>query len=241
MTKKIILVTVVIMATVWMVGCSSTARMVEHARMQSNVSMSDSLFLNLAKERTAYIKVTNTSDMQELQCEPMIKGRLAAKGITIVNNPAEASWIIQANVLRVGYMRVDSMGRDLSALGTVAGGIAGALIPKSGKDSLVGALVGSAVGNVAGAVAGSLVKIGRYTGTVELQVQERADAPVRGTEISQVRQGSSTTVNTERAVQTSYQTYRTTLSVEAIQTNISKEEAAQVLAEKVAEQVAGLF
>jgi hypothetical protein len=64
--------------------------------------MSDTIFLNaniLAKNRNVFVRVTNTSDMQEIQFESFLKDKLSQKGLTIINDPSQAGYVIQANVL----------------------------------------------------------------------------------------------------------------------------------------------
>jgi hypothetical protein len=94
-------------------GCASTAKMIDHASLQTKVRLSEPIFLNLtAGERTVYAKVTNTSDIQNIPLEPALRDSLAKKGITIVDNPTQATWIIQANVTSLAYNKVASLGEE---------------------------------------------------------------------------------------------------------------------------------
>jgi hypothetical protein len=70
------------------------------------------------------------------------------------------------------------------------------------------AIVGSIVGNVGGAVVGSLFKVQSVAGVVDLQIQERTDTPVTGVVRTDARQGTSTVLSTQQAVQSNYQTFR---------------------------------
>ncbi|WP_333655654.1 complement resistance protein TraT, partial [Dissulfurispira sp.] len=50
-------------------GCAQTMRAIEHAKMTVAVKMSDTIFLDptiLTKNRNVFVRVTNTSDMQEI-------------------------------------------------------------------------------------------------------------------------------------------------------------------------------
>jgi len=222
-------------------GCASTATMLDHASLQTKVTLSEPVFLNLAGERTAYAKVTNTSDIQNIPLDVALKDRLARKGMALVEDPTKANWIVQANITSFVYSKVASMGQEAGKVGTVMGGIAGAVIPGSSRDSWFGAAVGSIVGNVVGSVAGALVKIESYTGAVDLQIQEKVKGGVKGTMKTDVAQGTSTTLTTEREIESDYQTYRTKMMVEATRTNINLEEAVAEIAAKLADQIAGLF
>jgi hypothetical protein len=237
--KKFIVIGLVVLA---FYGCASTSKMIDHASLQTKVTMSEPVFLNLAtSERTVYVKVTNTSDVQNIPLDSVLKERLAKKGLVLVEDPSKANWIIQANITSLTYNKVASMGQDAGQVGAAIGGIAGALIPGSSRDSWIGAAAGSIVGNIAGAVAGSLIKIGSYRGTVDVQIQERVSGGIKGRIKSEVKQGTSTTMTTEREVVSDFQIYRTSLSVEATRTNINLDEAIAELTSKIADQIAGLF
>ncbi|MCX7965835.1 MAG: complement resistance protein TraT [Syntrophorhabdaceae bacterium] len=223
-------------------GCASTAKMVDHASLKTKVTLSEPIFLNLAAmERTVYPKVTNTSDVQNIPLDTVLRDRLIKKGLTIVDNPTKANWIIHANITSLIYNKLSSMGEEAGRVGAAIGGVAGALIPGSSRDSWLGAAAGSIVGNVVGAVTGALVKLESYSGSVDLQIQERVIGGVRGKIKTEASQGTSTTLTTEREVLSDFQTYRTKLTVEATRTNINLEEAITEITAKLADQIAGLF
>ncbi|BCB96607.1 hypothetical protein JZK55_15290 [Dissulfurispira thermophila] len=76
---------------------------------------------------------------------------------------------------------------------------------------------------------------------MDVQIKERVEGGVTGTMKTDVKQGSSTSLTTEREVKTDYQEYRTRIVAKAKQTNIDKNEAAQVISDKLAAQIAGMF
>ncbi|HOP86864.1 MAG TPA: complement resistance protein TraT [Syntrophorhabdaceae bacterium] len=223
-------------------GCASTAKVIDHASLKTKVTLSEPIFLNLATpERTVYVKVTNTSDIQNVSLEPVLKDRLIKKGLTLLDDPTKANWIVHANITSLFYEKLGSMGDDAGKVGAAVGGIAGALIPGSSRDSWLGAAAGAIVGNVAGAIAGSLVKVESYIGNVDVQIQERVAGGVKGKVKTEAKQGTSTTMTTEQEVVSDFQTYRARFTVEATRTNINLEEALAELTAKVADQIAGLF
>ncbi|MCX7858317.1 MAG: complement resistance protein TraT [Deltaproteobacteria bacterium] len=231
-----------LVSVLFLTSCASTSKIIEHANLQTKVTLVEPIFLNVAApKRTAFVKVTNTSDVQGIPLEDALRDRLSKKNVVIVSDPAEAHWIVQVNVTSLVYQKVGSMGQEASQVGAVIGGIAGALIPGSGRDSWIGAAAGSIAGNIVGAVAGSLVKVESYAGLVDLQIQERLTQMVKGKMKSEVKQGTSTTYTTERDVESEYQTYRTLMRIEATRTNIDLEEVKREIAGKVADQIAGLF
>ncbi|MCX8109919.1 MAG: complement resistance protein TraT [Syntrophorhabdaceae bacterium] len=226
-------------------GCASTGRMIDHATLKTEVRMSDTIFLNLSnQERTAYVKVLNTSDVQNIPLEPALKERLLKKGVRLVDNPANATWIVQANIKSLVYSKEGSMSGETGAagagMGGFFGGVTSALSKSNNTGIAVGAAVGSIIGNVAGAALGALVKIESYSGVVDLQIQEKVKGGVKGKMVANIRRGSTTTT-TERDIESDYQTYSTFLNVEAKRTNINLEEAIAEITAKLADQIAGLF
>lgn len=224
------------------VGCASTVKVIEHASLQTKVNLSEPVFLNLAvAERTAYVKTTNTSDVQNIPLDVALKDRLSKKGIILVEDPTKANWIIQANITSLVYNKVASLGKEAGGAGAILGGVSGGILGGTSRDSWLGAAVGTVVGGAVGSIAGALVKVESYTGTVDLQIQERVAGGVKGTMKTEAKQGTSTTMTTQREIVSDFQTYRTYLTVEATRTNINLDEAVAELATKIADQIAGLF
>jgi len=225
-------------------GCAQTMHAIEHAKMTTTVKMSDTIFLdaaNLAKNRKVYVRVTNTSDMQEIAFEGLLRDKLAAKGLQIVNDPSQAGYIIQANVLYMDYEK-----QGLTADGMIAGGyggaIAGAVLGGRGwRGPAAGALIGGVVGSLVGGAVGAAFKVETFFGAVDVQIQERVEGGVRGTMTTDASQGSATRLQTEREIKSDFQTYRTRIVAKATQTNIDRNEAAGIISEKLASQIAGLF
>jgi hypothetical protein len=246
-SKKVWVALVVLLlfaAQMTLSGCAQTMHAIEHAKMTTTVKMSDTIFLdaaNLAKNRKVYVRVTNTSDMQEIAFEGLLKDKLASKGITLVSDPNEAGYIIQANVLYMDYEK-----KGLTADGMLAGGyggaIAGAAFGGGGwKGPAAGALVGGVVGSLVGGAIGAAFKVETFFGAVDIQIQERVEGGVRGTMTTDASQGSATRLQTEREIRSDFQTYRTRIVAKATQTNIDRNEAAGIISEKLASQIAGMF
>lgn len=226
------------------VSCAGTMQAIEHSSMTTKVKMSDSIILdatNLAKNKTVYVRITNTSDMQEIQFEPMLRMKLEQKGLKLVSSPDEAGYIIQANVLYMDYAKDASMTAD----GMVAGGVGGALlgsgIGSGWRSNARGALAGGIAGSIIGGLVGKLIHVDRYLGVVDVRIQEKIDGGVSGTVKADIKQGTSTTMTTERNIQSDYQTYATRLAAEAVRTNINKEEAAVAISDKLATQISAIF
>lgn len=242
--KKLVVGIVALLLTFNLIGCAGTMQAIEHSSMSTKVKMSESIIFdaqNLTKNRNLYIKITNTSEIQEIAFENMLREKLAGKGYALVTDPSQAGYILQANVLYMDYQKDSSMTAD----GMLAGGFGGALlgsgIGSGWKGNTAGAVAGGIIGSVVGGLIGKLIHVDTFLGVVDLQIQERVEGGVIGTQKADVKQGTSTSMVTERKVQSDYQTYRTRLVAQATRTNINKEEAAAAISEKLAMQISGLF
>lgn len=243
---KVLSVLVLFVFMVSLTGCGQMINAIEHSDMQVKLKMSDTIFLDSvvkAKNRTVYVTVNNTSDMQEVDTgmlQNLIASRLAAKGYQIVSDPAQAGYIIQANVLYMDYYR--QTGTKEGALeGGLIGAGSGALIGQSRDTSIALGLIGGLVGGIGGALLGKALKVETYAGVVDVQIQEKTDKPVVGQIVTNAQQGSSTTIQTKQEISSNYQIYRTKIACTAQQTNIDKNEAARAIAERIANQIGGMF
>ena len=130
---KLLTVLILLIASLQLTGCGHVVTAIEHSDMQVKLKMTDTIFLDpvsKAKNRTVFVAVNNTSDLQEVDTgmlQSLIAGRLTAKGYQVVQDPSQAGYIIQANVLYMDYYR--KTGTHEGALtGALVGGGAGALI-----------------------------------------------------------------------------------------------------------------
>ncbi len=224
-------------------GCAQTMHAIENAKMTVNVKMSDTIFLdpaNLAKNRNVYVRVTNTSDMQEITFEQFLRDKLAQKGLTVVNDPSQAGYIIQSNVLYMDYEK-STLTSDGMLAGGFGGAVAGAAMGGDWKGSAAGGLIGGAIGSLAGGAIGAAFKVETFFGAIDVQIREKVEGGVTGTMTTNAKQGSSTVLVTERDVKSDFQEYRTRIVAKAKQTNIDRNEAAAIISERLAKQIAGMF
>ncbi len=239
--KKLFAVTIVILIALSMIACTSTGRIIENASLKTKVVMTDPVFLSITpKARTCIVKVNNTSDLKGVMLAPVLRDRLIKGGFTIVDDPSKANYIVQANITSF-TARSDSAAKDVSIAGTIMAGTAGAALASSSADVIPFAIAGAIVGNVGGAILGSVFSVDYVQGTVDLQIQEKADSLVKGSIKTEARQGTATTLSTEQAYQSEFQTYRTKFIISAHRTNINLEEAVAEITNKLADQITGAF
>lgn len=222
-------------------GCAA----IQHRNLEVSAKMSETIFLDaekLSENNKVYVRVTNTSDFQEINFGDVLKGKLSAKGRVVTPNPKEAAYIVQANVLYIGEEK-----QDMTYEGAIAGGyggaIAGAIMARNsglGNQLLVGGATGLVAAGV-GALAGSMIHVDSYVGVCDIQLKEQVDGGVVGKVTSNLKQGNGTEVHTERKTESDKQEYRTRIGVKAVQTNIDRKVAAETIADRLASQISGLF
>ena len=224
-------------------GCAGTMHAIQNREMSLSAKMSDTIFLDpeiLNKNRSVFVRVTNTSDFQEIDFAELLKSKLIAKSFSITNSPSSAGYIIQANLLHMGTER-----EDLTAEGMLAGGFGGAMggtrIGSGWTSAIAGAAGMGIVGSIAGGIAGSMIHVDTYLGAVDIQVKEISEGAVKGVMKTDAKQGSSTTLQTEKEAKSNFQEYRTRIVVKATQTNINRQKACQAIADRLANQIVGMF
>ncbi|PKL52206.1 MAG: hypothetical protein CVV37_02360 [Nitrospira bacterium HGW-Nitrospira-1] len=246
MSKNIIQISgtlTVILSIFLLTGCAGTMQAIQHREMSLSAKMSNTVFLDpevLAKNKNVFIRVTNTSDFQEINFGEILKNKLISKGLTVTDLPSKAGYIIQANLLYMGQEK-----QDLTEDGMLAGGFGGALLGSSvGGDwrgQSAAALGAGIVGSVVGGMAGSLVHVDTYLGSVDIQIKEASETAVTGKMFTNASQGSATTLQTKKEIKSNFQEYRTRIVVKATQTNINRNEACNAITDRLAAQIAGMF
>ena len=230
------------MFAVLLSACSGTYEAVEHRNLETEVKMSQSIFLDPEikyANKNIFIEVRNTSDMQDIDFQHIIESRLKERGYNIVQNPVDAGYRLQVNVLYIDRSR-----EGLTAEAAAAGGFGGAVIGAAtgrGSTRVTGGLIGTAVGSLVGAAVGSQFSIDSFIGITDIQIQEKVPGGVKGSMTTSADQGTSTTLRTSRNIKSDYQTYRTRIAIEAKETNMDKVRAAQVISDKLGAQIANLF
>ncbi len=242
--QMLLLVVCVVLFTISsLAGCGSTMNAIENRNMTTNVNMTDTIFLDantLENSKTAYLRVTNTSQMQEIQLESLLRDKLTQKGVNLVANPKQAAYVIQANVLYMDYAK-QGMTPDGMLAGGYGGALAGAALSRGGLGSAAGIGVGAIGGAIIGGLVASAIHVDTYVGAADIQIQEKVEGGVTGNVVTNAKQGNSSELKTQHSVHSDYQTYRTRIVTSARQTNIKKDEAAAVLTDKLASQIAGMF
>ncbi len=239
-------------------GCVTTT-------MQTKATMSQSIFIDpVAKSKqTIFVAMRNTSG-QEIDLESKILHKLQSKGYTIVDDPDNANFILQANVL---YCDIK---QENNAVGAgVLGGAVGAGVGGYNHHSTTGTVVGGLAGAAAGALLGKLTEDTIFQMQVDINVRQRVEGGTLnevGTASGQssVRDGrragllnsfggnaastqgggklNANQIQTTNQIYTSnYSEKSTTLFAEATKLNLTLQEAIPVLEDKISTQISGIF
>jgi hypothetical protein len=233
-------------------GCAATTTAIAKRNLDVQTKMTDSVFLEPVSptERTVFVEVRNTSDKPDLDLQRQIEDRLRARGYTVIDDPARARFLLQANVLQAGRDAETAAQAGNSGplggglLGGAAGGAVGYGVGSAGGGNNIllaaaGALAGAAIEGLSGA----LVQDVSYSIVTDVQVSERAPVGqiVTESESAKVARGSTATRTQTSSRTTDLRTQRTRVISSANKVNLDWPEAAPSLVDGLAQSVAGIF
>ena len=219
--------------------------MIEHRHLETDTKLSHTIFLDpvAQSQKTIYITVKNTSQ-ESLTIDKSLQQALEEHGYKVVRNPAQAHYMLQANILKVGKM---SVAASQSALGggygsALTGAVVGTTLG-SFTNSGTGMIAGGLAGGVIGLAADSLVKDVNYTMITDVQISERAGRGVKVSEQvqSHLKNGNSTMVSQASSKDSHYQRYRTRVVSNADKVNLKFAEARPLLKQGLVKVISGIF
>ncbi len=224
-------------------GCGAAHTAIKKRNLDVQTRMSETIFLEpmAASQRVVFVDIRNTSD-KEMNLQPTIARELQMRGYTVTNDPQQANYVLQANVLQVGKadLRNSQQALDGGFGGAVVGATAGYAISGANRDVAVAGLVGAALGVVGDA----LVEDTYYTMVTDVQIRERPSAGevVTQTQAASIRQGTATSIRENvQGIKADWKTYRTRVVSTANKMNLEFEEAQPALQEALAKSLSGLF
>ena len=228
-------------------ACAATTTAIGKRTLDVQTRMSDSIFLEpvTAANRTVLVEARNSSDRPDLDVAPAVRAALEARGYRLVDDPEDAHFLLQANVLQVGRTsRTAADGSFAKGFGSaVVGGAAGAGVGRAASDQTEVMIAGAVAGVAASAVADAFVQDVTYSIITDVQISERAGEGVIVTErMSQdLGQGSGG----QRILSTTevhdWKRYRTRVMSTANQVNLDFEDAAPELTAGLTRAIAGVF
>jgi len=224
-------------------GCAATHTMIKKRDLDVQTKMSETIFLEPVSpsKKIIYIDFRNTSD-KELMCEEQLRNNIVARGYRITNNPEEANFMLQGNILQAG--KSDLRSADSALHAGYGGALAGAAIAASMNRSGGGMAGVGLLGAIAGVVGDALVDDVFITMITDLQIRER---PLSGETVIQsqatdARQGTSTRLKQKvSGGNVTWKTYRTRIVSTANKVNLKFAEAQPALTEGLIRSISGVF
>ncbi len=229
-------VTVALILTI--TGCAAINTSIEKSDLDVQTRASESVFLEpvAPSKRIIFVSVRNTSD-RDLEIKPRIVERLSNSGYQITQDPDEAYFMLQANILKVGKDNQQASDSYLEA-GFTGAALGNAVSGSSdtGKGIVIGALVGI--------IADALVDDTLYTMVTDLQLRERPrnNEVVTQQQSEESTQGSNTSISQSSSLSSvEWKIYHTRIVSTANQVNLEFDEAQAALEDGLIRSIAGFF
>ena len=233
-------------------SCAATRTLIEKRKLNVETKMSETIFLEpLAPEkRIVYVDIKNTTDKELPEIENTIKGNIVSNGFRITEDPGEASYILQANILKVGRTDLEEANYMLAegyqgvVEGAVLGGVIGGALGGDVDEINEGTVIGAIAGGVGGFLFDSLVTDVLFTMVTDIQVRERVQAGeiVSQSQDTDASQGSSTKIRQSSSVSdVKWKIYRTRIISVANKANLDFEEAKPHLQAGLTRSIGGIF
>jgi hypothetical protein len=228
-------------------GCAASTTLAGKHGLDVQTKMSATVFLEPVApgQRAVLVQVRNSSDQAAFDLQAGVEAALRAKGYRLVDDPAQAQYLLQANVLQVGRSSPSAAEQTFKSGfgGALFGGAVGALGTRAASKDSGAIIAGGLLGAAAEAVTGSAVRDVTYTIVTDLQVAERAIAGVSITESLEQDLGQGT--GGVRVLRTSeitdWKRYQTRIVSTANRVNLPFEAAAPALADGLTRSIAGMF
>ena len=232
-------------------GCTAMSTAIKKRNLDVQTKMSETVFLEpvAPSKRVIYVDIRNTSD-KDLNISNSIKTKLKSRGYTITDNPENAHFMLQANVLQVQKSDLRTANSALQAGfgGAVIGGAIGSVTHRSSSFpsniNSKGALVGAILGGIIDMASKAMVKDVFYVMITDLQLKER---PSEGEVITQTQNTSATSGTATRLNQTvsggnhKWKIYRTRIVSTANKVNLDFKEAQASLENGLIKSIGGIF
>ena len=221
------------------VSCSTMHTVISKRNLDVQTKMSDTIWLEpaAANEKTVFIQIRNTSG-KNLNIEQKITNILASKGYRIVNDPSEAKYWLQANILKVDKVNLDNEnGFSDAVLGAGIGGVLGAQRSGGAYTAIGWGLAGAAIGTLADA----LVDDTAYAMVTDILITEKTGRNVQTSTRNSVKQGNSGSMTSTSSGSSNMEKYSTRVLSTANQVNLNFNSAIPILEDELGKVVGGIF
>ena len=234
-----------------MSSCKAMHTSIAKKDLDVQTKMSDTIFLDPvgSDKKVIYIQVRNTSDKDNFDIETPIKEAIAKRGYRVTEDPEEAYYRLQANVLSVAKASPTAAEAALGGGygGALAGGAAGAGVGiatgHGGTGAAAGGLLGSVVGGFTETVADAFVKDVTFMAVTDVQLVEKAPKAVivRSDSQQNLAQGMAGTQQQTYSEVGKLKKYRTRVVSTANKANLEYVEAEALLTKGLTRSLSHLF
>lgn len=231
-------------------GCAAVHTSIAKKDLDVQTKMSDSIFLDPVEpsQKTVYLNIRNTSDKTNFDITGTVARALEGRGYRITNNPKEAHYWLQVNILSVDKASPTAAEAALRsgyggvALGAAVGTATGAAID-GWSGAGIGGLAGAAAFGIADTIASAAVKDVTFMAITDVEIAERAEdgVIVREDRQQDAKQGVGGARRQSSTKVSEMNKYRTRVVSTANKVNLQYEEAAIELTNGLARSISGLF
>ncbi|MCE0492862.1 complement resistance protein TraT [Vibrio salinus] len=238
------LITSLAIMSISLTGCSAMKTAVKKRNLEVKTQMSQSIWLDPTpqEEHTIFLQVKNTTD-KNLKITDELKNKLEAKGYKVLDNPKQAHYWIQANLLKADKMDLRDANNFLSSgYGAgLAGGALGALAVASSTSNSGSIIAGGLIGSAVGFIGDSLVEDINYSLITDVRIVEKSDQSISVVSKSNLQNGNANMTNTNYKTTTDKKRYQTRIVSNANKVNLDFDEARPALIDGLTTSISGLF
>jgi hypothetical protein len=222
-------------------GCDVAHTVIRKRHLDVQTKMNATVFLDpvSAQKKTIYVQLKNTSGKPEMNLKKPITALLREKGYKLVEDPEEARYLLQVNVLQVARSDLKAAEQALKR-GFGKPLLSGKQVPSKVKKVVAaGACLGNAVSKVASAMVQDIV----YTVITDVQISEHTEQAVAIKEKikSTLKQGTRGSKNITATEIINWKRYQTRVVSTANRVNLQFEQAVSLLITGLSRSIAGIF
>lgn len=243
--KPFLIAMLAILSLVITTGCTSIATATKKSELKINSKLTKTIFLDpvAPAKRTVFLQFRNNSDSESFNIQQQIKSKLEGNGYTIIEDPEQATYWLQANVRYVGppegseFENVfeDYMG---AAEGAAAGVALSEITGGSGNGNVKAAFIGALIGYAADAMVDDVF----HAAITDLQISKKVEnGTVESEEKHRLSQGESGRETQKIKTTTNRKKYQTRVLMTANQANMDIPESELVMQKRLTKVISGLF
>lgn len=220
------------LALLFLSGCAAANTAYTKRTLDVQTKMSESVFLDPVgpDKKVMFVEVRNTSDKDNFDLDGPIRAAMTKRGYRVTQNPDEAHYRLQVNVLNVS--KTDPEGAAAALRGGYGGPVAAAVLVGTRRTN-----------NAADMMASAFMKDVVFMVVTDVQLVEKAadGVIVRQDSRQNLKQGMGGGLQQTTSEATNLKKYRVRVVGTANKANLEYEEAAPALTDGLTRSLSGLF